>query len=128
VVVDDAERGVTDVVRGADLLAATPCHLHLQNLLGFPTPRYAHLPLVTGPEGAKLSKRDSAVSLGKGLRLEREGGQLLAATLRFLGQKPPEYLHGASAADVLAWGVAAFDPCLIPRDGGPFEPASKEQS
>lgn len=127
VVVDDAESGVTDVVRGADLLDATVCHLHLQNLLGFPTPSYAHLPLVTGPDGTKLSKRDSAVSFGKGRRLDREGGELLAAALRFLGQRPPEHLRGAPVAEVLAWGISAFDPCRIPREGGPFEPASKEQ-
>jgi glutamyl-Q tRNA(Asp) synthetase len=120
VVVDDAAAGVTDVVRGADLLDATPCHIHLQTLLGLQEPRYAHLPLVTGPAGAKLSKRDAAVSLTSGRNLARDGGSLLWATLRFLGQRPPQALYGASAADVLAWGRSFFDSSAIPRSGGPF--------
>lgn len=63
VVVDDGEQGVTQVVRGADLLASTPRQIALQRALGYPTPVYAHLPLVTNPDGSKLGKRDGALPL-----------------------------------------------------------------
>src|SRR6202035_633347 len=61
VVVDDARQGITDVVRGADLLASTPWQLLLQRALGVATPRYAHLPLVVEPGGAKLAKSRRSV-------------------------------------------------------------------
>ncbi len=63
VVVDDAAQGVTDVVRGDDLLSSTPRQLLLQHLLGLPHPRYAHVPLVLGPDGNRLAKRHGAVTL-----------------------------------------------------------------
>jgi glutamyl-Q tRNA(Asp) synthetase len=63
VVVDDAEQGVTQVVRGGDLLSSTPRQIALQRALGYPTPEYAHLPLVLGPAGTKLGKRDGALPL-----------------------------------------------------------------
>ncbi len=64
VVVDDAEQCVAQVVRGDDLASSTPRQLHLQRLLGLPEPRYAHVPLVLGPDGSRLAKRHGAVSLG----------------------------------------------------------------
>ncbi|UOO92172.1 tRNA glutamyl-Q(34) synthetase GluQRS [Vitreoscilla stercoraria] len=63
VVVDDAEQGMTHVVRGQDLLVSTPRQLHLQQLLGFSTPHYAHLPLLTNAEGQKWSKQTLAPAL-----------------------------------------------------------------
>ncbi len=63
VVVDDAEQGVTQVVRGADLLTSTPRQIALQRALGYPTPEYAHLPLVLNEDGSKLGKRDGALPL-----------------------------------------------------------------
>ena len=63
VVVDDAAQGVTQVVRGADLLSSTPRQIALQRALGYPTPEYIHLPLVLGPDGKKLGKRDGALPL-----------------------------------------------------------------
>ena len=67
---DDAVQGVTLVTRGEDLLAATSIHRLLQTLLGYPEPGYAHLPLVMGPDGRRLSKRDGAYTL----RAMREAG------------------------------------------------------
>lgn len=63
VVVDDAEQGITQIVRGADLLPSTPRQIALQRALGDPTPVYAHLPLVLAPDGSKLGKRDGALPL-----------------------------------------------------------------
>lgn len=63
VVVDDAEQNVTQVVRGVDLLTSTPRQIALQRALGYPTPEYAHVPLVTNPDGSKLGKRDGALPL-----------------------------------------------------------------
>ncbi len=65
VVVDDAAQGVTQVVRGDDLLSSTPRHIHLQRLLGLPTPTYLHVPLVIGADGQRLAKRHGAVTLAE---------------------------------------------------------------
>ncbi len=120
VVVDDADSGVNQIVRGADILTSTPRQIHLQHLLGYATPSYYHLPLVTGPGGAKLSKRDNAVSLASGCDLEKEGHRLLLDALRFLGQQPPAQLLGAGCADIIGWSVVSFDPEAIPRQNGQF--------
>ena len=63
VVVDDAAQGVTQIVRGDDLLLGTGRHIHLQKLLGCPTPQYVHVPLVVGPDQERLAKRHGAVTL-----------------------------------------------------------------
>ena len=63
VVVDDAAQGVTQIVRGDDLLLGTGRHMHLQKLLGYPTPQYVHVPLVVGPDAERLAKRHGAVTL-----------------------------------------------------------------
>lgn len=64
VVVDDAAMGVTEVVRGCDLLGSTPRQIYLQNLLGLPHPRYAHVPLLVAEDGRRLSKRDGDLDMG----------------------------------------------------------------
>ena len=78
---DDAAQGVTHVIRGRDLFAATHVHRLLQALLGLPTPRYCHHPLLTGPDGRRLAKRDGAPSLAA-RRLAGEDGRALADALR----------------------------------------------
>ncbi len=120
VVVDDAESGVNQVVRGADLLSSTPRQIHLQRLLGLPEPGYFHFPLVTNSDGTKLSKRDNAVSLASSCNLEREGHLLLFDSLRFLGQNPPLFLHDASCVEILSWAVEHFLLAAVPRVPGPF--------
>jgi glutamyl-Q tRNA(Asp) synthetase len=98
VVVDDALQGVTDVVRGADLIDSTPWQLLLQEALGLPRVRYAHLPLVTEPSGAKLAKSRRSVPLDP-----RRAGPLLFEALRLLGQNPPAELKPEAPEVLIAW-------------------------
>ncbi len=100
VVVDDALQGVTDVVRGADLLDSTPWQIALQQALGLSTPRYAHLPLITEPDGAKLSKSRRSVAIGA-----RNAAAELHRALVLLRQDPPAKLKSASVREILAWGI-----------------------
>ncbi|WP_375391405.1 glutamate--tRNA ligase family protein [uncultured Sphingomonas sp.] len=79
VTVDDAAQGVTDVVRGVDLFAATHVHRLLQALLGLPTPRYHHHPLLTGPDGARLAKRHGSPTLAARRDAGEDGTQVAAA-------------------------------------------------
>jgi glutamyl-Q tRNA(Asp) synthetase len=108
VVVDDAEQGVTDVVRGADLLASTPRQISLQRQLGLPTPRYAHVPVVVDADGEKLSKQTRAAPLP----LERPQ-TALASAWRFLDQAAPDDEFG-SAAEFWRWAIPRWDPRRIP--------------
>ncbi|MCA1978134.1 MAG: tRNA glutamyl-Q(34) synthetase GluQRS [Thiobacillus sp.] len=103
VVVDDAFQGVTDVVRGADLLWNTPRQIHLQHLLGLPTPRYAHVPLVVNAAGQKLSKQTLAPALPASGR-----GAVLADALAALGHAPPAELQGEGPESLLAWARARW--------------------
>jgi glutamyl-Q tRNA(Asp) synthetase len=80
VVADDAEQGITDIVRGADLLDSTPRQIYLQRLLGLPTPRYLHVPVVTNANGEKLSKQTGALALDPSQPLNE-----LMTAARFLG-------------------------------------------
>jgi glutamyl-Q tRNA(Asp) synthetase len=83
VVVDDAEQGVTDIVRGADLLDSTPRQIYLQRLLGVPTPRYLHVPVVRNAGGEKLSKQTGALAVVPGS--EAEAVAALRQSAGFLG-------------------------------------------
>lgn len=110
VVLDDAWQGVTDVVRGADLLDSTPRQLYLQELLGLPQPRYLHVPLIIQPDGHKLGKSYRSPPLPA-----EQAGPLLLRALRALGQQAPAELQGAAPAELLAWGIAHWDASRIPR-------------
>ena len=98
VVVDDAFQGITHIVRGADLLWNTPRQIHLQNLLGLPTPVYTHVPLITNAAGQKLSKQTLAPALPK-----RGCGAVLAQALAVLGHPPPAERVDAEPPELLAW-------------------------
>lgn len=110
VVVDDAEAGVNQVVRGADLLSSAPRQIFLQQCLGLPNPHYVHLPLALGKNGEKISKRNNDLSLVPG----HEARYLIQA-LSFLGQQVPGELAGAPAAEILYWAVPHFDVRSVPR-------------
>lgn len=84
VVVDDELQGVTQIVRGDDLLHVTPSQKYLQKLLGFRTPEYIHLPLIVGPDGQRLSKRHGDVTLGDCLRLGFSAAAVRTALLKSL--------------------------------------------
>ncbi|MDO9080688.1 MAG: tRNA glutamyl-Q(34) synthetase GluQRS [Desulfuromonadales bacterium] len=110
VVVDDGASGITEVVRGADLLASTPRQIYLQRLLGLPTPAYLHLPLALGDDGEKLSKRHGRYAL------PADPGRALFSALIFLGQRPPPELRGAPPAELLAWAVTNFNVAAINKE------------
>ena len=110
VTVDDALMGVNQVVRGRDLLTSSPVQMYLQQQLGFPTPRYLHVPLLLAPGGARLAKRDQAADLGYLRRLWPFPEQLLGRLGYLMGQLPhPEPVS-------LAELTAGFDLSLLPKE------------
>lgn len=110
VVLDDAWQGITDIVRGADLLDNTPRQLYLQELLGVSHPRYLHVPLIVQPDGHKLGKSYRSPPLAA-----EQAAPLLVRALRALGQAVPQELAGGTPSEVLAWGCAHWDAARIPR-------------
>ena len=109
VVVDDAEQGVDQVVRGDDLLSSTPRQVLLQRLLALPTPQYLHVPLVLGPSGQRLAKRDGAVTMddlaGAGWT-SRDVLDVLACSLGLASRGEHVDPQGL---------VERFDPARLPR-------------
>lgn len=110
VVVDDAAQGVTEVVRGADLLTSTPRQILLQQALRLPVPVYWHVPLITHADGRKFSKSEGAAALDP----LRPVPGLLAALDR-LGQSPPADLAAENVDTVLAWATANWQVDSVPR-------------
>jgi len=110
VTVDDDFQGISDIVRGADLLASTPRQIWLQRCLGFAEPRYAHLPVVSNAAGEKLSKQTRAPAL----EVAQAAGALVGA-LQFLGQPAPDALARATVTEVWAWARANWQFAAIPR-------------
>jgi glutamyl-Q tRNA(Asp) synthetase len=104
VVVDDAAQGVTDIVRGVDLLPSTPLHIHLQHRLGLPTPAYWHIPLVRDAAGEKLSKRAGAAAVD---RLSPSAAASQA--LEHLGLTIPRELAGAPPVLLWQWALDAWN-------------------
>ncbi len=109
-VVDDNDIGVTDIVRGADLLIATAPQMALRDALGMPRPRHLHLPLAMHDNGRKLSKQTRA----EPIRDDKAADNLTRA-LRFLGHAPPKHLHGAPPAEQLAWARTHWQPGALPE-------------
>jgi len=110
VVVDDADAGITNVVRGADLLASTPRQIVLQQCLGVATPEYAHLPVAVDVAGEKLSKQTCAQPVDAS-----RPGPALCAALEFLGQRPPSGLSGAAIGEIWDWASENWTLDRVPR-------------
>jgi len=110
VVVDDAAQGITEVVRGADLLDSTPRQILLQRALGLPTPAYAHLPLAVDAEGRKLGKSSASLPVAA-----QDPLPALRAAFAFLGQDAAAIVDAQTPDAALRRAVAAFDPARIPR-------------
>ncbi len=110
VVVDDAAQGITDVVRGADLLDSTPRQIFLQRQLGLPTPAYAHLPVVVDADGRKLGKSLAALPVDPSAPRPA-----LSAAWRFLGQAGRPFAGQGPVDAALERARADFDPARIPR-------------
>ena len=106
VVVDDADQQVTDIVRGADLLDSTARQIHLQRLLGYPTPTYLHLPVAVNANGEKLSKQTGAGAIGTAD---------LPRAFAFLGHALPAGMAAAPVGEQLAWGRANWDARRVPK-------------
>lgn len=110
VVVDDAAQGITEVVRGADLLDSTPRQILLQGLLNRSTPAYAHLPLAVDDQGNKLSKRTRALPVD-----DADPLPALRAALAFLGQRLPLALHRASLPQLWRYAQESWRLDAVPR-------------
>lgn len=114
VVVDDADQGVEEVVRGDDLLATTPRQIHLAHLLGLPVPTHAHVPLVLNDRGERLAKRDGAVTLADQAALGNDAAAIRSLLAWSLGLcDPGEPVTPATL-------VARFDPERVPRSPWTF--------
>lgn len=98
VAVDDQLQGITDIVRGIDLLDSTPRQIWLQRLLGYPTPGYAHIPIAVDADGEKLSKQTGAPAIPLDA-----AGTVLYRALVALRQQPPGELAGAPPAEIWSW-------------------------
>lgn len=110
VVVDDYLQGVTHVVRGADLLDSTPRQIYLQQVLGYSTPKYAHIPVASNQAGEKLSKQTLATPIDA-----NNAPNLLINALDFLGQTPPQDLSNYKAQEILAWAMQHWALDKIPK-------------
>ena len=110
VVVDDHLQGVTHIVRGADLLDSTPRQIYLQQVLGYSTPKYAHIPVASNQAGEKLSKQTLATPIDA-----NNAPNLLINALDFLGQTPPQDLSNYKAQEILAWAMQHWALDKIPK-------------
>lgn len=110
VVVDDADQGITEIVRGADIWDSTPRQVELQQLLNLPTPAYVHIPVAIAPDGRKLSKQNAAPPVDR-----LPPGQVLQDALRFLGFDPPATLSPDAPGEWLAWALRHWNLAALPR-------------
>ena len=109
VVVDDIAQGITDIVRGADLLDSTPRQLWLYRLLRASPPRYLHIPLIMREDGEKLSKRLASAPIEA-----TQAPTTLFRALTALAQQPPSALRDAPVREQLAWAIANWQPQRLP--------------
>ncbi len=109
-VVDDAWQGITEIVRGADLLDSTPRQIYLQQLLNYPMPSYAHLPVAVNEHGYKLSKPHHTRPVN-----DTEPVAILFTALDFLGQQPDKVLLQGNVEEIIQWGIKHWSMNRIPR-------------
>jgi glutamyl-Q tRNA(Asp) synthetase len=108
VVIDDADQGVTEVVRGADLLSSTPRQILLQRALGLQTPNYGHLPVLTEPDGRKLAKSRRAIAIAASAASPQ-----IWQVLQWLEQAPPPELAAAPIREIWEWAIPNWIPGRI---------------
>jgi glutamyl-Q tRNA(Asp) synthetase len=118
VVVDDYDQGVTDIVRGIDLIDSTPRHIWLQRVLGFPSPRYMHIPVAVNAEGQKLSKLTGAPGIDTSAP-----GPVLYRAFDALRQAPPRELLSASPEVLWRWALESWNAAPL---SGRTEIAAKD--
>jgi glutamyl-Q tRNA(Asp) synthetase len=117
-VVDEAEQQISEIVRGTDLLSSTPPQRYLQSCLGYPHPRYCHLPIVVNQQGQKLSKQTFAPAIDI-----REPSPTLIKALNTLGLPPDASLTGAPPATLLSWAITQWDLQKLPHQATIFTQA-----
>lgn len=110
VVVDDMDSGITEIVRGADLLEPTVRQIALYQTLGAEVPAWVHLPLAVQADGNKLSKQNHAPALS-----QDEVRPALWQALHFLGQCPPPELMASRIDEIIGWGIAHWQLARVPR-------------
>ncbi|MGI9262417.1 MAG: tRNA glutamyl-Q(34) synthetase GluQRS [Woeseiaceae bacterium] len=104
VVADDFDQGITEIVRGIDLMDSTPRQIYLQQQLGMTTPQYLHIPVAINTEGQKLSKLTGAQAISGD-----NAGETLVTALQALQQKPPEKLAAENISTIWQWAIAHWD-------------------
>lgn len=113
VVVDDALMGITEVVRGRDLLLSVPQQIHLFNILGFEAPRYAHLPLLCNEAGQRLSKRDNSLDMGC-LRERYSAEEIIGRLAYYAGQiDKPEPITTKELVGVFSWDKVPTEDVFV---------------
>lgn len=110
VVIDDAWQGVTNIVRGTDLLSSTPKQRYLQSVLGLAQPTYTHIPVLTDKNGTKLSKQTYARAIDT-----EDTFPLLLQALLLLGQTPPERKFSRSPNSLLSWAIEHWELQSVPK-------------
>ena len=116
VTVDDGEAGVTEVVRGMDLLSSAPRQMYLQELLGFEHPSYGHVPMLLAPDGRRLSKRDKDLDLG--VLRQRITPETLIGTLAFASGliEKKEPISARELASIFSWEKLKGDAIYLDSD------------
>jgi len=110
VVVDDYQQAITEIVRGFDLLDSTPRQVYLQQLLHFPTPSYAHIPILVNPQGQKLSKQNFAAAVP-----HHHPEKTLLKVFQLLGLNPPTELQRETLDTLWCWAIEHWQLTAIPR-------------
>ena len=121
--IDDCAQGITHVVRGADLMASTPRQIHLQRLLGLPTPVYMHLPVALNAAGEKLSKQTRALPVET-----NRAAAVLSDVLKFLKHPPPGEVCGDDVSSLWRWALANWRRDRLPGVASVHAPTAQKDN